>query len=344
MLARKQQYNVAVAGATGAVGQEILEILEQRDFPVAELRPLASERSKDKTVSWREADVPVQVLSKDSFAGIDIALFSAGAARSVEFAGHAVTAGAVVVDNSSAFRMQDNVPLVVPEVNGHALQQHSGIIANPNCSTIQMVLALKPLHDAATIRRIVVSTYQAVSGSGSAAIEELFNQSGQVLNLEQVEPAVYPHQIAFNCLPQIDVFDAGDSTREEWKLLWETQKILEDNTIGVSATCVRVPVFRCHAESVNVEFESPLAVNEARALMSDMDGVIVFDDPKKQLYPTPAELGGTDGVYVGRVREDPTLESGLNMWIVSDNLRKGAALNAIQIAERLILDARLNGK
>jgi aspartate-semialdehyde dehydrogenase len=340
MLKRKERYNVAVVGATGAVGQEMREILEQRAFPVETLLPLASERSEGKVVDFGGAELPVARLTEASFEGIDIALFSAGAERARKFAPHAVMAGAVVVDNSSAFRMEAAAPLVVPEVNAHALKGHKGIIANPNCSTIQMVLALKPLHDAARIRRVVVSTYQSVSGTGQGAIEELFAQSAQVLNLQEVKPSVYPHQIAFNCLPHIDAFDEDDYTKEEWKMVRETQKILEDPGLQVTATTVRVPVFRGHSESVNLEFERPITPNEARALMSDMDGVVVLDDPARNLYPLAADAAGTDAVYVGRVRRDPTVPNGLNLWIVSDNLRKGAALNAVQIAERLVRDAR----
>jgi aspartate-semialdehyde dehydrogenase len=340
MLKRKERYNVAVVGATGAVGQEMREILEQRAFPVETLLPLASERSEGKAVDFAGAELPVARLTEASFEGIDIALFSAGAERARKFAPHAVMAGAVVVDNSSAFRMEAAAPLVVPEVNAHALKDHKGIIANPNCSTIQMVLAIKPLHDAARIRRVVVSTYQSVSGTGQGAIEELFAQSAQVLNLQEVKPSVYPHQIAFNCLPHIDAFDEDDYTREEWKMVRETRKILEDPGLQVTATTVRVPVFRGHSESVNLEFERPITPNEARALMSDMDGVVVLDDPARNLYPLAADAAGTDAVYVGRVRRDPTVPNGLNLWIVSDNLRKGAALNAVQIAERLVRDAR----
>ena len=339
MLKPKARYNVAVVGATGAVGQEMRDVLEERGFPVDRFLPLASERSEGKTVTFRDREVPVERLTEDAFQGIDIALFSAGAECSRQFAPHAVVAGAVVVDNSSAFRMEPKVPLVVPEVNPQALDGHKGIIANPNCSTIQMVLALKPLHDAARIRRIVVSTYQSVSGTGQDAIEELFEQSGEVLNLRQVKPKVYPHQIAFNCLPHIDSFDEDAYTKEEWKMVRETQKIMGDSSIRVTATTVRVPVFRCHSESVNVEFERPMEPNEARALMSAMPGVVVLDDPGRNLYPLAVDAAGTDAVYVGRVRADRTVEHGLNLWIVSDNLRKGAALNAVQIAERLIAEA-----
>jgi aspartate-semialdehyde dehydrogenase len=336
----KDAYTVAVVGATGAVGQEMREILEERGFPVGKLVCLASERSEGKSVTFRGAEVPVDRLTERSFAGVDIALFSAGAERSRGFAPHAVTAGAVVIDNSSAFRMEPKVPLVVPEVNAHALAAHVGIIANPNCSTIQMVMALKPLHDAARIRRVVVSTYQSVSGTGQAAMEELFEQSGRVLNLQPASPKVYPHQIAFNCLPQIDAFDEDGYTKEEWKMVHETRKILEDPGLQVCATTVRVPVFRGHSESVNLEFERPLPPDEARALMSDMEGVVVIDDPDRALYPMATDAAGSDAVYVGRVRADRTVPNGLALWIVSDNLRKGAALNAVQIAERLVAAAR----
>jgi aspartate-semialdehyde dehydrogenase len=339
VLQKKARYNVAVVGATGAVGEEMREILEQRDFPIDEIRLLASERSAGKELEFDGKTVKVRQLTTDSFNGIDIALFSAGGDRSKTFAPHAVAAGAVVVDNSSAFRMDPKVPLVVPEVNPDALLAHNGIIANPNCSTIQMVVPLKPIHDHAGIRRIVVSTYQSVSGSGQSAMDELFKQSGQVLNMAETNPSVYPHQIAFNCLPHIDVFGEDDYTNEEMKLVRETHKIFGDDSIGITATAVRVPVFRAHSESVNLDLIRPLSANEARALMSEMDGVVVYDDPDRDIYPLAIEAGGSDAVYVGRVRPDRTIENGLNMWIVADNLRKGAALNAIQIAERLVLNA-----
>jgi len=340
MLKAKERYNVAVVGATGAVGEEMREVLEERDFPVARLTCLASERSEGRTLEFRGGEVPVERLTEGSFDGVDIALFSAGAERARHFAPHAVVAGAVGVDNSSAFRMEPQAPLVVPEVNAHALKGHKGIIANPNCSTIQMVMALKPLHDAVRIRRIVVSTYQSVSGTGQDAIEELFEQSAQVLNMQPPKPKVYPHQIAFNCLPHIDAFDEEDYTKEEWKMVRETRKILEEPDMRITATTVRVPVFRSHSESVNIELEGPMEPNEARALMSAMPGVVVLDDPARNLYPLAADAAGTDAVYVGRVRRDPSVPHGLNLWIVSDNLRKGAALNAVQIAERLVETAR----
>ncbi len=267
---------------------------------------------------------------------MDIALFSAGAERSLEFAPSAVTSGAVVIDNSSAFRMGPKVPLVVPEINAHAIAGHAGIIANPNCSTIGMVMALKPIHDAVRIKRIVVTTFQSVSGTGKEAIDELAGQTVALLNFRDIETKVYPHQIAFNCLPHIDAFLENGYTKEEMKMVNETRKILEDESIGVTATTVRVPVFRCHSESVNIETEKKISANEVRALLSSAPGVIVYDDPKKNLYPLAIDTAGKDEVYVGRIREDESIPNGINLWVVSDNLRKGAALNAVQIAEHLI--------
>ena len=336
MLKKKNKYVVAVVGATGAVGREMIEILEERKFPVSELIPLASERSEGERVQFNGKNVVVRKLAKDSFKGVDIALFSAGAERSLEFAPAAVKSGAVVIDNSSAFRMDPKVPLVVPEVNAHALAKHTGIIANPNCSTIGMVVALKPLHDAVKIQRIVVTTFQSVSGTGKDAIDELASQTVALLNFQDIKTKVYPHQIAFNCLPHIDSFLDNGYTKEEMKMADETRKIMEDDSIRVTATTVRVPVFRCHSESVNIETEKKLSANEARAILSEAPGVIVYDDPKKNLYPLAIDVAGKDEVYVGRIREDGSIVNGINMWIVSDNLRKGAALNAVQIAELLI--------
>lgn len=330
--------NVAVVGATGAVGEEILKILEERNFPVGELKLLASSRSAGEEISFRGDEYIVEELTHDSFEGIDIAIFSAGATRSVEFAPSAVDAGAVVIDNSSAFRMDSEIPLVVPEVNAHAISKHNGIIANPNCSTIQMVVALKPLHEAAKIKRIVVSTYQAVSGAGKVAIEELSEQTRAIFSFDDIEPQKFPHQIAFNCIPQIDVFLEDGSTKEEAKMVNETKKIMEDDSIAVTATCVRVPVFCAHSESVNIEFERPMYPDLAKEILMQAEGVEVLDNTAKSEYPLAVSATGKDPVYVGRIRKDPTVESGLNMWIVSDNIRKGAALNAIQIAERLIAD------
>jgi aspartate-semialdehyde dehydrogenase len=337
MLKKKNKYVVAVAGATGVVGKEMIEILEERNFPVSsDLVLLASERSEGERMDFRGKSLVVRRLTKESFHGVDIALFSAGSERSLEFAPAAVKAGAVVIDNSSAFRMDPKVPLVVPEVNSHALEKHGGIIANPNCSTIGMVVALKPIHDAARIRRIVVTTFQSVSGTGKEAIDELAQQTVALLNFRDVETKVYPHQIAFNCFPHIDAFLENGYTKEEMKMVNETQKIMEDDSIRVTATTVRVPVFRCHSGSVNVETEKNITANEVRALLSAAPGIIVYDDPSKNLYPVPIDVAGKDETYVGRIREDGSIPNGINLWIVSDNVRKGAALNAVQIAEHLI--------
>lgn len=332
----KREFNVAVVGATGAVGNEMISILEERKFPVKNLRLLASERSEGKKLPFKGKDIKIEKLTKDSFADIDIALFSAGGSISKEFAPAAVEAGAVVVDNTSAFRMEPDIPLVVPEVNPHAVSRHNGIIANPNCSTIQMVVALKPIHDRAKIKRIVVSTYQAVSGTGKKAIDELATQSKALFNFQEIECKVYPHQIAFNCLPHIDVFLENGYTKEEMKMVNETKKIMEDDSIAVTATTVRVPVFGSHSESVNIETEKKLTAKETRELLSKAPGVVVVDNPEKVEYPLAVNATGKDEVFVGRIREDESIEKGLNLWVVSDNLRKGAALNTIQIAEILI--------
>lgn len=336
MLKKKDKYIVAVVGATGAVGSEMISILEARDFPVKELRLFASERSEGKTIDFHGKPVTVRTLGEDVFDGIDIALFSAGGDRSKHFAPIAAKAGCVVIDNSSAWRMDPEVPLVVPEVNAHDLKWHKGIIANPNCSTIQMVLPLKPIHDAAKIKRVVVTTFQSVSGTGKKAMDELLQQTTDVLNFKEIQPVVYPHQIAFNCIPHIDTFLENGYTKEEVKMINETKKILGDDSIKVTATTVRVPVFRCHSESVNIETEKKISPNEVRAILSDTDGIIVYDVPEKNIYPLAIDVADKDETYVGRIREDNTVENGLNMWIVADNLRKGAALNAVQIAEKLI--------
>lgn len=336
---RKDAYTVAVVGATGAVGAEMIEILMERKFPVSVLRPLASARSAGERVSFHDHELVVRELSKDSFEGVDIALFSAGADISREFAPLAVKAGAVVIDNSAAWRMDKNVPLVVPEVNRADIAKHQGIIANPNCSTIQMVVALKPLHDAARIKRVVVTTFQAVSGTGKEAMDELLEESQELLSFQEPTPKVYPYQIAFNCLPHIDDFLPSGYTKEEMKMLHETRKIMGDDSIRVTATTVRVPVYVGHSESVNIETEKKLSANEARAILCEAPGVLLYDDPAHKIYPMPIEAAGKDDVYVGRVREDESVPNGLNLWIVADNLRKGAALNAIQIAEELIKQA-----
>ncbi len=335
MLKKKSGYVVAVVGATGAVGTEMIEVLEERKFPVIRLVPLASARSAGGTVIFEGNEVPIEVLTKDSFAGVDIALFSAGADLSREFAPIAVKAGAVVIDNSAAWRMTPDVPLVVPEVNAHDIQRHKGIIANPNCSTIQMVVALKPLHDEARIKRIVVTTFQSVSGTGKDAMDELMAECQDLLSFKSASPKVYPYQIAFNCLPQIDDFLPSGYTKEEMKMVHETRKIMGDQSIHVTATTVRVPVYVGHSEAVNIETERKLSANEARAILSTAPGVLLYDDPAHKIYPMPLEVAGKDEVYVGRVREDESIANGLNLWVVADNLRKGAALNAVQIAEHL---------
>jgi aspartate-semialdehyde dehydrogenase len=335
MLKKKPAYVVAVVGATGAVGTEMIEVLEERKFPVMRLVPLASARSAGGTVTFEGNEVPIEVLTQDSFAGVDIALFSAGADLSREFAPIAVKAGAVVIDNSAAWRMTPEVPLVVPEVNAHDLQRHQGIIANPNCSTIQMVVALKPLHDEAKIKRIVVTTFQSVSGTGKDAMDELMTECQDLLSFKSASPKVYPYQIAFNCLPQIDDFLPSGYTKEEMKMVNETRKIMGDPSIHVTATTVRVPVYVGHSEAINIETERKLSANDARAILSTAPGVLLYDDPAHRIYPMPLEVAGKDEVYVGRVREDESIAHGLNLWVVADNLRKGAALNAVQIAEHL---------
>lgn len=331
----KKEWNVAVVGATGVVGNEMIKILEERNFPVKSLRLLASARSAGKTLTFRGKEYPVEVLTPDSFKGIEISLWSAGASVSKEFCPHAVKAGAVCIDNTSQFRMDKDVPLVVPEVNPHDVKWHKGIIANPNCSTIQMVVVLKPLHDAAKIKRVVVSTYQAVSGAGSKGIESLLKETAALLKNEKIAPIKFPHQIGFNLIPQIDVFLDNGYTKEEMKMTNETKKIMGDPSIEVTATCVRVPVVTSHSEAVNIETEKHLSAAEARALLEKAPGVKVIDDLKNLKYPMPIHAKGEYDTYVGRIREDFTIKNGLNLWIVSDNLRKGAALNAVQIAELL---------
>ncbi|MFB3924956.1 MAG: aspartate-semialdehyde dehydrogenase [Syntrophales bacterium] len=335
-----RKYNVAVVGATGAVGNEMISILEERKFPVKELTLLASERSEAKVLNFNGTPHRVRVLKEDSFQGIDIGLFSAGGSVSQKFAPLAAAAGCVVIDNTSAFRMDPDVPLVVPEVNSHAISKYEnkGIIANPNCSTIQMVVVLKPIHDAARIKRIVVSTYQSVSGTGKKAMEELAHQTVSIMNFKDPEVKVYPHQIAFNCLPQIDVFLENGYTKEEMKMILETRKIMEDDSIAVTATTVRVPVFRCHSESVNIETDKKITAAQVRKLLTGAPGVVVLDNPGKLEYPLAIYAAGKDETFVGRIREDESIANGINLWVVSDNLRKGAALNAVQIAEILIRD------
>jgi aspartate-semialdehyde dehydrogenase len=329
-------YKVAIVGATGLVGQEFIKVLEQRNFPMDSIQLLASDRSAGRKLFVNHREIEVKETVSESFKGIDIAFFSAGAEISRHFSPIAVRSGAVVIDNSAAFRMVPAVPLVVPEVNPEDIKRHKGIIANPNCSTIQMVVALYPLHKANPIKRIVVDTYQAVSGTGSAAIDELTTQVKQVLDGQATVPHVYPHQIAFNVLPEIDVFLDNAYTKEEWKLVEETRKIMHAGNIAISATCVRVPVFTGHSEAVNVEFSQPMPPDEARRILAQAPGVKVLDDPTVSLHPQPWSAAGTDEVYVGRIRRDSSHPNGLIMWVVADNLRKGAALNTVQIAEEMI--------
>ncbi len=333
-----KEYNVAVAGVTGAVGKVFLSILEERKFPVKNLTPLASRRSAGKKIVFKGQELEIKELKKDSFKDIDIALFSAGASTSKEFAKHAVESGAVVIDNSSAFRMEEDVPLVVPEVNRSKVFDHKGIIANPNCTTIIMVVALKPIYDISPIKRVIASTYQSVSGAGASAIAELEDQSREIIcrGSRNVKCEVFPVQIAFNVIPHVDIFLDNGYTKEEMKLLYETRKIMGDDRIKVSATVVRVPVFTSHSESVHIETEDKIEVDKVKDALAGAEGIVVKDDFKNAVYPTALDSSGKDEVYVGRIREDISVENGISMWIVGDQLRKGAALNTIQIAEELI--------
>lgn len=337
-LMKKAKYNVVVAGATGAVGNEMVSILEERNFPVDRLKLLASTRGAGSKIEFKGKEYTVEVMDENSFAGMDIGLFSPGGSVSQKFAPIAGKAGCVVIDNTSAFRMDPEVPLVVPEVNAHAIANYhkKNIIANPNCSTIQMVVVLKPIHDVARIKRVVVSTYQSVSGTGRRAIKELESQVLAIYNQQEIKKEVYPHQIAFNCLPHIDVFLENGYTKEEMKMVNETKKIMEDDSIRVTATTVRVPVFYGHSESVNIETEKKITAQEVREILAKAPGVVVVDDPAKAEYPLAIHAAGKDETFVGRIREDESIPNGINMWIVADNIRKGAALNAVQIAEILI--------
>ncbi len=338
MSTQKKTYNVAIAGATGAVGGAMLDVLSRRNFPINELRLLASERSIGKKLSFKGKEIEVQLLTKEAFTDIDIALFSAGADRSLDFAPAAAASGAVVIDNSSAYRMDPEIPLVIPEVNPHAIALHTqrGIIANPNCSTIQMLVALKPIHDKVGIKRIVVSTYQAVSGTGTKAIDELKQQVTDYAQDNEIQASVYPHQISFNCLPHIDSFLENGYTKEEMKMVNETRKIFEDDTIGVTATTVRVPVFYGHSESVNIETNTKITAQEVRNLLANSPGVQIVDDPSNNIYPLATDCAGKFETMVGRIREDESIANGINLWVVSDNILKGAALNAVQIAEHFL--------
>lgn len=327
--------NVAIVGATGAVGQEFLKILVERNFPVEELRLLATKRSAGKKILWQGREIEVQETTHDSFKGIDIALF-AGGSSSTEFAPSAVKSGAVVIDNSSAYRLDPEVPLVVPEVNPEDVKWHKGIIANPNCSTIIMAVALKPIFDLAGIKRVVVSTYQAVSGAGREGIEELEDQVRNWVQGEEVKSQTFPYQIAFNLIPRIDVFQEGDYTKEEWKMVKETQKIFHVDTMPITATTVRVPVLRSHSESINIDTERSVGLDEVKAAFQKAPGVIVEDNPAEDRYPMPWFTSDTDEVYIGRIRKDFSIENGINLWVVGDQIRKGAATNTIQIAELLL--------
>lgn len=335
---KKDRYNIAIVGATGAVGQEMLSILHEREFPMGELRLLASERSEGKKYNFNGSTLIVEKLTEECFDNIDIALFSAGSSRSKEFARFAVKSGAVVIDNSSAFRMDSNVPLVVPEINSHALSKHKekGLIANPNCTTAVAVMALKPLHDLAKIKRVVATSFQAVSGAGAGGIDELESQTKAWINSEDSGNNTFPHPIAFNVIPHIDSFEENGYTKEELKLHNESRKILEDDSIMLTATTVRVPVFRAHSISVNIETERKISVDEAKNVINRFPGIQVYDSPEDFEYPMPIDVSGNDDCLVGRIREDYTVENGLSFWVVGDQLRKGAALNAIQIAEELI--------
>ncbi|TES84872.1 MAG: aspartate-semialdehyde dehydrogenase [Dehalococcoidia bacterium] len=332
----KKGFRVAIVGATGMVGQEFIKVLEQRSFPMDSIELLASDRSAGKKLFVNHRELVVKETTPESFKKIDIALFSAGAETSRYFSPIAAQSGAVVIDNSSAFRMDPKVPLVVPEVNPEDIKWHNGIIANPNCSTIQMVVALQPLHKANLIKRLVAATYQAVSGTGSAAVEELTEQAKQVLDGQTTVPHVYPHQIAFNILPEIDVFLDNAYTKEEWKMVEETRKIMHAPDIAISAVCVRVPVFIGHSEALHIEFSQPMSPDEAKRILAQAPGIKILDDPAISLYPQPWSAAGTDEVFVGRIHRDASHPNGLVMWVVADNLRKGAALNAVQIAEEMI--------
>jgi aspartate-semialdehyde dehydrogenase len=330
-------YKVAVVGATGNVGREMLDILAEREFPADEVVALASRKSQGVECSFGDKTLKVKALDHYDFSDVDICLMSAGGAVSKEWSPKIAAAGAVVIDNSSAWRMDPDVPLIVPEVNADAVAGFAkkNIIANPNCSTAQLVVALKPLHDAARIRRVVVATYQSVSGAGKEAMDELFSQTKAVFTVDEIEPKKFPKRIAFNLIPQIDTFMEDGSTREEWKMMMETKKIL-DPKIKLTATCVRVPVFVGHCEAVNIEFENPISADEAREILRKAPGCIVIDKHEAGGYVTPYESVGEDATYISRIREDPTIDNGLSLWVVADNLRKGAALNAVQIAETLI--------
>jgi aspartate-semialdehyde dehydrogenase len=332
-----KKYNVAVVGATGMVGQEMLKVLFEAEFPAEKIIPLASERSAGKKVEYGDKEIAVQVLDENSFKDVDIALFSAGAKISEKFAPIAVESGAIVIDNTSFYRMDPEVPLIVPEVNPDEVNNvKKGIIANPNCSTAQLVLALKPLHDAAKIKRVVVDTYQAVAGAGKEAVDELHQQTVDLISMKEVQKEVFPHQIAFNLIPQIDVFLENGYTKEEMKMTNETKKIFGDDSIQLTATCVRVPVFIGHSEAVTIETEKKITAAEAKEVLAKMPGLVLVDDPANLKYPMPVDCSGKNDTYVGRIREDISCANSISLFVVSDNLRKGAAWNAVQIAQEWI--------
>ncbi len=331
-----KKYNICVVGATGLVGGEMLQTLKKRNFPVNKIKALATKKSAGTQIKFGSDIITVEEITPESFNDIDIALFSGGEVASEEYAAVAVEKGCIVIDNSAAFRMDTDVPLVVPEVNPHAVDLHKGIIANPNCSTIQMVVALKPIYDAAGIKRVVVSTYQSVSGTGKAAADELYEQTGAILSEKQFSAAVYPHQIAFNLIPQIGSFGDDGYSSEEKKMILETQKIFADDNIKISPTTVRVPVKRGHCEAVNIETRTKISAKDVKKLLENKPGIIVTDVPSDSVYPMPLTCESRDEVFIGRIREDLSVENGINMWVVSDNLLKGAALNAVQIAELLL--------
>ncbi len=331
-----EKVNVAVVGATGAVGREMLKILEEKDFPFNSLKLFATEKSKGKKINFKGQQYTVDTIKKGSFTDVDIALFSIGSTPSKKLVPEVIKENVIVIDNSNAFRMDENVPLVVPEINPDDIYKHQGIIANPNCSTIQMVIALKPIYDQVGIERIVVSTYQAVSGTGKAAIDELEKQVTDFINARELKAEVYPHQIAFNVLPHIDIFFDNGYTREELKLIRESKKILTDSSLRITATAARIPVFYGHAESINIETKKEISPEELKELLADSPGIEVIDNPARDEYPLPTLSENNDKVMVGRIRKDFSTEKALNMWVVANNLRKGAALNAVQIAEKLI--------
>lgn len=336
MLKKRDKYVVAVVGATGVVGRELVELLDERKFPVERLVPLASEESEGERIDCNDRSWTIRRLSEEALKGVDIAFFSAGEGPSRRFVPAAVESGAVVIDASPVFRMDPRVPLVVPDVNLRALMRHTGVISIPCPSAAGMVSVLKPIHDAARIRRVVITVFQSVSGDGKKAMDELADQTVALLNFKEMEPRVYPHQIAFNCIPRVGDFSANGYSGEELNIADETKKIFEDGSIRITATSVRIPVFRCYSEALNIEMDKKMSADEVRAVLSATPGIVVYDDPSRNIYPMPLDAAGRDDIYVGRIREDETVSYGINLWVVYDNIRRAAALNAVQIAEELI--------